>query len=86
MEDILCNVTKPWMPQKCACHAIKERLMKKQPNTVLPEIDGHIMFISRDYTGPNAKALGVTANNIPSQTMWDLAKAWERLERAYLHA
>ena len=79
MEDILCNVTKPWMPQKCACHAIKERLMKKQPNTVLPEIDGNVMFISRDYTGPNAKALGVTANNIPSQTMWDLAKAWEKV-------
>ena len=80
IEDILCNVTKPWMPHgECRCAEVKERLRKKDPLTTLPEMESHIFFISRDYHGPNARALSVGGNNIPQQTMWDLAKAWEKV-------
>jgi predicted GIY-YIG superfamily endonuclease len=80
IEEILCNVTKPWMPHgACKCQEIKKRLREKCPNIVLPEIESHLFFTSRDYQGPNEGALKVGGNNIPSQTMWDLTKAWDKL-------
>ena len=60
IEDILCNVTKPWMPHgSCQCAKVKERLRKKDTTVALPEIESHVFFISRDYRGPNDNALGL---------------------------
>ena len=82
IESIMCNVTKPWMPREgCSCAEIKARLQKKDASVSLPEIDGHLFFISRDYAGPNARALSVGGNNIPNQTMWDMSRAWEMVGR-----
>ena len=39
------------------------------------EVEGHLFFISRDYYGPNARALQVSGNNIPCQSMWDMKRA-----------
>ena len=80
IEDILCNVTKPWMPHEgCPCAAIKARLSKKRQGINLPEIDSHLFFISRDYQGPNEGALRVGGNNTPRQSMWDMKRAWEAI-------
>ena len=81
IEDIMCNVTKPWRPTGCKCCEIKRSLEKKDPTVKLPEIDGHLFFISRDYHGPHASALGVSGNNIPSQTYWDITKAWSKIAK-----
>ena len=53
--------------------------MKKSPGVDLPEIDSHLFFISRDYKGPNARALSVGGNNVPQQTAWDLSRAWQKV-------
>lgn len=79
IEEILCNVTKPWMPQQCKCEEIKRTLQAKDANVALPELEGHLFFISRDYRGPNEAALKVSGNNVPLQTNWDLARAWKKV-------
>lgn len=73
--DVLCNVTKPWAPHgECACKKIQDQRIRK-----LPETEGHILFTSSEYHGGNAKVLRVGANNVPQQTMWDTARAWENI-------
>ena len=82
--EIMSNVTKPWTEMgKCACAEIKRRRGPRDPT--LPEIDGHIFFISRDYKGCHERALEHGANNIPTQTEWDLKRAWEKVGAPKAH-
>ena len=68
------------MPMSTTCQQIQKARTTDHGNP-LPEVEGHIFIISRDYTGPNAKPLGVGANNIPQQTMWDAARVWENIRK-----
>ena len=73
--EILSNVTKPWAPHgECKCRMMQAERIRK-----LPETEGHVLFTSKEYHGSNAKVLKIGANNIPQQTMWDTAKAWESI-------
>ena len=81
IEEIFCNVTRPWMPKEgCKCKEIqtKRTRMGYQP---LPETEGHILFISRDYTGPNERALRIGGQNTPYQSMFDVHRAWESVSK-----
>ena len=81
ISNILCNVNRPTnnCMGRCCCDAVEQRLRARGYKGQLPRIDGHIFGISRDYDGPHADALNVSANNIPQQTRWDLQRAWERM-------
>ena len=80
LEDILCNVNKPWCEHKgCKCGAVKERLRAAGYEKELKHIEGHVFFVGREYDGPCRAALNVCAANIPTQTAWDLSRAWERI-------
>ena len=73
VEKILVNVNQPSrIPTKCTC----TELLRKIPG--LPTTQGHVLFTGREYTGPNAQVLHMCAGNIPRQTDWDAARAWER--------
>ena len=77
ITQILCNVTAPWTTcDTCCCSAVKAALARRGYEGALPEIDGHLFFTSRDYDGPHKEALSFGANNVPSQTQWDLVRAW----------
>jgi hypothetical protein len=77
-EDILCNMNKPTKhPKACTCQHIQQ----KRRETNLPElatVKGHVFIIGRDYQGPFEEVLKVAAGNIPTQTIWDLKRAWEK--------
>ena len=81
VSQILCNVTSPFndCTGTCPCQQIYQRLRAKGLNKQLPEINGHIFGIGRDYQGPNSEALQTAANNIPQQTQWDLHRAWDKV-------
>ena len=78
IADILNNVTRRNKPTKCNCQQIIEKLNDAGCKPI-PTINSHIFFISRDYKGPHQTALQVGANNIPTQSFWDLKRSWERL-------
>ena len=80
--DILSNVTKTWThKQGCVCNEVKERLRKAGDKGELPEADGHIFFIGRDYKGPGQRAMNVCTKNVPISTKWDLKIKWEQLHK-----
>ena len=80
--DILSNVTKTWThKQRCVCNEVKERLRKAGYKGELPETDGHIFFIGRDYKGPGQRAMNVCTKNVPISTKWDLKIKWEQLHK-----
>jgi hypothetical protein len=80
IEEILGNVNKPWFEHRgCKCAQVKEALKKLGYDGELPHTEGHIFFTGREYIGPCRKALNVAACNVPTQTRWDLTRAWERI-------
>ena len=77
-EDILCNMNKPKKHSNtCTCQRIQVQ-RQRDKLSALPTIDGHIFMIGRDYHGPFQEVLRVAAGNIPTQTVWDLKRAWSR--------
>ena len=79
IDDILVNVNKPWYEKKgCKCMEVKQRLREAGYQGSLPMTEGHVLLTGREYDGPWKAALNVCASNVPTQTAWDLQRAWER--------
>ena len=77
--DTLCNVTHPWRDHRgCACKQVRERRKRQGETDSLPEINGHIFCIGREYKGPYEQVLRIAATNIPRQTYGDMCYAWYR--------
>ena len=78
--EILNNVNQPWADHRgCKCAEIMKTLRDLGYRGSLPHTNGHIFFTGREYFGPCQKALRVAACNIPTQTKWDLERAWEKV-------
>ena len=83
LEDILCNVNKPWHEHHgCCCKKVCAKLKQEGHHSSLPMTDGHVFFTGREYDGPHRAALNVCAANVPQQTMWNVRRAWERAREA----
>jgi hypothetical protein len=62
---------------QCACEAVKGRVGR---GTTLPEINGHIFCLGREYKGPWARPLHCCNTNIPRPSRWNFERAWERAQ------
>ena len=72
----LCNVTRPQkIGVACKCRRFIERCGNPQL------VKGHVFMIGRDFEGPKFETMRIAANNIPTQTWFDVFKAWEGVRR-----
>ena len=44
----------------------------------LPKTNGHVLFLGREYDGPNREVLNVCATNVPQQSKYDMKWEWKR--------
>ena len=82
IESILCNVNHPTKQQQtCCCAAVYQRMQASGRGAQLPEVDGHICTIGREFPVDQSRTLGLCASNVPRQTQWDLERAWQHVRR-----
>ena len=80
LEDILSNVNKPWYEHRgCTCMRVRRRMSEAGYGGALPQTCGHVFFTGREYDGPCKPALNVCTANVPTQTRWNLTRAWEKV-------
>ena len=79
IKDILCNVNHHWKHGTCTCkcNQVYDKLRAKGYMDKLPEINGHIFMIGRDYSGPYNAVLQTNNTDIPHPTHSDAQRAWE---------
>ena len=82
IAEILTNVQRPAMHGKeCVCKQIKNNLKQRGWKGELPKTEGHVLFLGREYDGPNREVLNVCATNVPQQSKYDLKWEWKRFMR-----
>ena len=81
IADVMCNVNQPWKyGDGCVCQEVCQRLAQRRPGTVLPQTEGHIFMIGRDYDGPFKEVLQTHACDIPKPTGWDVKRTWQSVK------
>ena len=76
IKDIMSNVHTPWRPTACRCGELR-KAMADRGCPALPEVNGHIFLVGRDYKGPWERVLHRTSSNIPTPTRWDMQRKWQ---------
>ena len=65
---------------ECVCDAVKANLRASHANLKLPELEGHLFIIGREYEGPCREVLQSNACTVPKPTAWDVKRVWHNIK------